>query len=49
MARVRLSVDVDPSLKHRLAVLATLRRTTISEIVIEAVQQVLANDEGLSH
>lgn len=45
MARVRLSVDVDPTVKHRLAVLAALRRTTISEIVIEAVQRVLAEDE----
>ena len=45
MSRVRLSVDVDPSVKHRLAVLAALRRTTISEIVIEAVQRVLAEDE----
>ena len=45
MARARLSVDVDPDIKHRLAVLAALRRTTISEIVIEAVQRALAEDE----
>lgn len=45
MSRVRLSVDIDPTVKHRLAVLAALRRTTISEIVVEAVQRVLAEDE----
>lgn len=46
MSRVRLSVDIDPAVKHRLAVLAALRRTTISEIVVKAIQRTLAEDEA---
>lgn len=48
MARVRLSIDVDPAIKHRLSVLAALRQTTISEIVVEAVQRTLAEDEAVA-
>ncbi|TVQ23684.1 MAG: hypothetical protein EA383_13535 [Spirochaetaceae bacterium] len=39
MARVRLSVDIDAELKHRIAVLAALRGTTISQLVVEAVRK----------
>ncbi|MFP4510362.1 MAG: ribbon-helix-helix protein, CopG family [Spirochaetota bacterium] len=39
MARVRLSVDIDAELKHKIAVLAALRGTTISELVVEAVRK----------
>jgi|AVFP01.1.fsa_nt_gi hypothetical protein len=45
MDRVRLSVDIDPATKHRLAVLAALRKTTISNIVVEAVRRTLSEDE----
>ncbi len=45
MDRVRLSVDIDPAIKHRLTVLAALRQTTISNIVVEAVQRTLGEDE----
>lgn len=45
MDRVRLSVDIDPAIKHRLTVLAALRQTTISNIVVEAVQRTLSEDE----
>ena len=44
MARVRLSVDIHPELKHQLAVLAALRRVTISDLVVEAVRRVLAEE-----
>lgn len=46
MARVRLSVDVEPELKHRLAVLAAIRGVTMSDIVVEALRVVLA-EEGI--
>lgn len=41
MARVLLRVDVEPELKHRLSVLAALRGSTISDIVVDAVRFVL--------
>ena len=47
MARVRLSVDIEPEIKHQLAVLAALRGVTMSELVVNAVRKVLA-DEGTS-
>ncbi len=46
MARVRLSVDVEPELKRRLAVLAALRGVTMSDVVVDAVRVVLA-EEGI--
>ena len=45
MTRLRLSVDIEPELKHQIAVLAALRGVTMSELVIEAVQRVL-DEEG---
>lgn len=44
MARVRLSVDIEPKLKHQLSVLAALRGVTMSDIVVEAVRDVLAKE-----
>ncbi len=44
MARVRLSVDIEPELKHQLAVLAALRGITMSDIVVEAVRSVLTEE-----
>jgi hypothetical protein len=44
MARVRLSVDIEPELKHQLAVLAALRGVTMSELVVEAVSRVLSEE-----
>jgi len=42
MARVRLSVDIEPELKHQIAVLSALRGTTISDLVVQALRRVLA-------
>ncbi len=46
MARVRLGVDVEPEIKHRLAVLAALRGVTMSDFVVDALRVVLA-EEGI--
>ncbi|MDY7027832.1 MAG: hypothetical protein SVR04_06010 [Spirochaetota bacterium] len=44
MARVRLSIDIEPELKHQIAVLAALRGTTISDLVVQAIRRVLAEE-----
>lgn len=44
MARVRLSVDIEPELKHQIAVLAALRGVTIRDLVVEAVRRELAEE-----
>jgi metal-responsive CopG/Arc/MetJ family transcriptional regulator len=46
MTRVRLSVDIDPALKHQLAVCAAVQGRTISEIVVEAVQRIVREKNG---
>lgn len=45
MSRVRLSVDIDPELKHQIAVLSALKGTTISNLVVTALHRLL-NEEG---
>jgi predicted transcriptional regulator len=45
MARVRLSVDIEPELKHQLAVLAALQGVTMSDLVVEAVHRVLDEEQ----
>ena len=44
MARVRLSIDIEPELKHQIAVLAALRSTTISDLVVKSLHRVLAEE-----
>ncbi|MFP4267047.1 MAG: ribbon-helix-helix protein, CopG family [Spirochaetaceae bacterium] len=44
MARVRLSVDIEPEIKHQIAVLAALRGVSMSDLVVEAVRRVLAEE-----
>jgi hypothetical protein len=46
MTRVRLSVDIEREIKHRIAVLAALRGLTISEVVVEALRKELS-DTGM--
>ena len=48
MVRVRLSVDVEPELKHKLAVLAAIRGVSMSDIVVKAVQNVI-DAEGIEN
>ncbi|HDQ15373.1 MAG TPA: hypothetical protein ENN41_11235 [Sediminispirochaeta sp.] len=43
---MRLSVDIEPELKHKIAVLAALRGTTISDLVVKALHRVLAEEGG---
>ena len=44
MARVRLSIDIEPELKRQIAVLSALRGSTISDLVVKALHRVLAEE-----